>query len=291
MFFLGFCVFISVMLLYLAWESHKNVEKRKIEEWMTMGQKQVGEFRKKHKTPLEVVSSVFLKVFGFLFPKGMAAQHVQERLQWAGFLKLEVEGYYTIRILLFMMPVVIYPIALGNNQMGYLFGAGVGAVLFMLPKFLLTRRIKQRNAKIEKELLPVTELLVTSTQAGLSIEQAISRITRVKVGIFSTIMRQGYQYMNGIMTREEAFEWIIKQTNVESVHLFIEAVAQQGKYGTEIADILLNQLGRIRSDIQNKGIARAQAANGKMLLPTMVFIFLPLIIIVLGPQVLALRNL
>jgi pilus assembly protein TadC len=290
MFLLGFCVFSSIMLFYLAWESHKNMEKRKIEEWMTLGKKQIDEMRQQDKSPLKIISAVFFKIFGFIFPKGIAAEHVQERLQWAGFTKIDVEGYYTVRILLFIIPVVFYPLLLGNNQFGYLFGAGVGVVLFKLPEFLLTHRIKMRNAKIEKELLPVTELLVTSTQAGLTIEHAIARITRVKTGIFSTILRQGYQYMNGVMTREKAYEWMIKQTNVESVHLFVEAIAQQGKTGTGISSILQNQLSRIRSEIQNKGIAKAQAANGKMMLPTLVFIFLPLIIIMMGPQILALRN-
>lgn len=289
MFKLGFFVFMSIMLFYAAWEYHRQASKRQFLEWITANTQQMEELRKK--TPLEVLTAVFLRVFGFVFPKGIAAQNVRERLNWAGYSQYEVESYYTIRLMLFLIPLVMYPIAMRDTQYSYFYGLGAGFVLFMLPETLLKHRIRLRNNAIEKELLPVTELLVTSIEAGLTIEQAIQRITKVKSGHFSVILRQGYQYMDGVLTRDESYAWMIKQTNVESVHIFIEAIQTAQKNGTSLSMILRQQLNRIRNEIQNKGIQRAQAINGKMMLPTALFIFIPLLILILAPQIIALRNL
>ena len=287
MFLLGFFVFASVMLFYAAWEHSRQVKKRKLREWIAFGNEGLKPLEQ---TPLMVMTQIFKKIFGFIFPKGNAIEMARNRLNWAGWSKIEVEAYYTIRLLLFFIPSLIYPMVIGSNQLSYLFGIGAGFVLFMMPEKVVNQRIRLRNEKIEKELLPVTELLVTSTEAGLPLEQAINRITRVRNGYFSMLLRQGYQYMEGIMTREEAFTWMIKQTNVKSAHLFIESLMQTGQYGNEISGILREQLNRIRNEIQNKGIKRAQAVNGKMLIPTAIFIFIPLLVMILGPQIIAFRN-
>lgn len=289
MFKLGFFVFMSIMLFYAAWVYYREASRQKFLVWINANSQQMEGQGKQ--TPLQVLTAVCLKVFGFLFPKGIAAQNTRERLNWAGYSQYDVETYYTIRIMLFIVPVVMYPIIMRDMAYSYLFGIGAGSVLFMLPETLLKRRIQYRNNAVEKELLPVTELLVTSIEAGLTIEQAIQRITRVKSGHFSNILKQGYQYMEGVLTRDESYEWMMKQTNVESVHIFLEAIQTAQKNGTSLSMILRQQLDRIRNDIQNKGIERAQAINGKMMLPTALFIFIPLLILVLAPQILALRNL
>jgi len=281
MFLIGFCVFSSILFLYLSWFSYRQSERNRLQEWIMERAPTADDSGKV--TMLKMTTRQFTKFFGFLFPKGMAAQSIRERLNWAGYHHIDVETYFTIRMLFLLLPLLMYPIMAGFSPSGWILGAVIGGVFFMAPEYFLNIKIRGRNEQIEKELLPVTELLLTSCEAGLTIENAIARITRVNTGLFGRILRQGYQYMNGLMTRDEAFLWMIQQTNNESVHLFIEGLSQSKKYGSGISGLLNEQLVRIRNDIQNKGITRAQAANGRMLMPTMVFIFVPLLVMMIGP--------
>jgi tight adherence protein C len=282
MFFIGFCVFASILFFYFAWFAHRQSQIQRLQDWMAPSS-ELDEDTGKKKSTLEVATRFFVKSFGFLFPKGLAAVTLKERLIWAGYGHVTLDTYFTIRMMLLTVPLLVYPLMAGFGVAGWMMGAIIGGVLFLVPEYILTLKIKQRNEQIEKESLPIVELLLTSTQAGLTIEHAIQRITRLNTGLFGQLLRQGYQYMNGLMTREEAFAWMMQQTNQESVHLFIESLSQSGKFGNSISSLLEDQLLRMRNDIQNKGLARAQAANGKIIFPTMLFIFIPLLIMMIGP--------
>lgn len=279
---IGVLVALSIIFFYISYEYNRYNKLKSLRMAFQDHRKE------EDKTPVKIFVEFVVKYFGSLFPKALDEKHITNQLTWAGLNTVSFEVFTSIRILLFLVPLVIYPTMMGyNNQLSYILGVIFGVVLFMLPQHYLKTKIKARNEKIEKELFPLTELLLTSTQAGLDLNSGINRITRVQnQGIVSELFKQAFQMGSGIMTREESFNWIKQQTNLESLHVLIDAIQQSERLGTPISTILVQQLDRIRSEIRNKGLMQAQTINNKILIPTVMFVFIPLLIILIAPSIL-----
>ena len=169
---------------------------------------------------------------------------------------------------LFMMPVVARP-----NLMLALSAAGFG---YVIPGMVLARMAKRRQHRIRLSLADALDLLVVSVEAGLGLDQAMSRVGQelqfAYPDLSSELRLVNLELLAG-KARSEALRNLADRTGVDDLSALVAMLVQTDKFGTSVANSL-----RVFSDVlRTKRRQRAEEAAAKtgvkMVFPLVVCIF------------------
>lgn len=157
---------------------------------------------------------------------------------------------------------------------------------FMLPSSMLNLRIEARKKAILWELPEILDLMVVCVEAGMGLEQAISRVTQEIPAscpnMYKELRRMSLEILAG-KGRAEALRRMATRVGVEELEGLTSLIIQADTFGTSIAQTL-----RVFSDtLRTKRFQQAEELAGKLpvklLLPVVLFIFPMLLVIILGP--------
>lgn len=166
--------------------------------------------------------------------------------------------------------------------------AGLAANRF--PDVILNARIRKRQASITSSLSDALDLLVISVEAGLGLNAAILRVgndLNLRCPPLADEFRRVNQDLRTGISREEALRNLAARNNVEDLRILVSALIMADRLGTSIADTLRIQADSLRTRIRQKAEEQAAKAGIKMLLPLILFILPALIIILMGPGLIA----
>lgn len=166
---------------------------------------------------------------------------------------------------------------------GMMFGFLIAS---LVPSMALTQAIERRRTAIRKALPDTLDLLVTTVEAGLGFEAALTRVSQDRSDPLSEEIRLALSRMRYGATRSEALRELGRRTGVEDVQRFAAAVAQADELGTSMGGVLRAQsqlLRRLRLLRTEEAAAKIPV---KMLFPMVMFILPGLFLMVLGPAVL-----
>lgn len=166
----------------------------------------------------------------------------------------------------------------------------LGAMGFMWPSVRLARQVRQRSEAILDDLPDTLDLLAISVEAGLGFEGAVEVVREHFVSALADEFTLMLGEMQLGLSRREALENMRNRTDVAALSTFIQAMIQADALGMPVGRVLKTQAMEMRS--QRRQWAREKAAKlpVKILLPLVLFIFPPIMIVVLGPAVLSFRN-
>jgi tight adherence protein C len=190
-----------------------------------------------------------------------------------------------VNLMLDLADVVQGPVAL-------LAWLGAAALGFVLPDLALAARLRRRRTEILGELPILADLLSAASSAGYVVQQAVVEV-------------------NGCLSGELAVEWQHVCDLVEQQHLGLpEALGRlKQRNGLPDLDVLVDQLiaGHVRGQAlgeplaafsmglrtryQQDVIAAGGRATERMALPVWVFIFIPLVTLVVVPTLVTLVHL
>jgi len=166
----------------------------------------------------------------------------------------------------------------------------IGIVGYQFPDLYLKQRIRARQAKIAEGLPDALDLLVICVEAGLGLNAAILRVGNdIRDRCFplsDELLRVNHDLRGGI-SREEALRSLSDRNLVEDLKILVGAMILSDRLGTSIADTLRSQADSLRTRIRQKAEEQAAKAGIKMLLPLVLFILPALIIILMGPGLIA----
>jgi tight adherence protein C len=230
----------------------------------------------------------FVSRFAGVMPKSSKEVSVLRRkLVRAGFREdSAVKIFYgskLVAMLVFLSLVLATGIASLNYFMVISVALGFG---FLAPDFWLTRRIMGRQRQIRRALPDVLDLLVVCVEAGLSLDQAVSRAAKEVGGIRSAIADEfsvvTLEQRAGC-PRVEAWKHLADRTNVDSVRHLVSMVAQSEELGTSIARTLRVHSQTLRTRRIQQVEELAAKTGVKILFPLVLCIFPNLFLVVLGP--------
>lgn len=173
---------------------------------------------------------------------------------------------------------------LGNwNAVLYLVAAVLG---FLGPDYWLNARIKKRQKAIRRGLPDVLDLLVICIEAGLSMDQAVSRSAEElkgaqpelcdELGIVVLEQRAG-------RPRADAWKHLAERTDVDSVRNLSTMLVQAEQFGTSIAKTLRVHSDTLRTQRVQQTEEAAAKTTIKLIFPLVLFIFPSLFLVALGP--------
>jgi tight adherence protein C len=203
---------------------------------------------------------------------------MRARLLHAGYRKPgALYVYLGTRVLLavglFALVLVSWPlagVAGGRVVLGPIMAAAAG---WMLPRLILSRRIKKRHKTIQKALPDTLDLMVICVEAGLGLNQALIRVSE-EMESLSGPMSEELQITNleirAGTPREQALRNMGDRSNVTDLRQLVAMLIQTDRFGTSIAQALEEA---------------AAKTTIKMIFPLVLFIFPAMFVVILGPAV------
>ncbi len=190
--------------------------------------------------------------------------------------------------------------AIFGGFVGTLFGSPVkaialavllGVAAFFLPDAVVTTRTKSRRDEIRSDLPDALDILAVSVEAGLGFDAALARVAEYMDGPLVEELALTLSEMRIGETRQEALRKLAERVDVVELTSIVHAIAQADQLGSPLARVLRVQAQEARQRRQAAAEERAMKAPVKMILPTAVFIFPAMFIVILGPAFLHLTEL
>jgi tight adherence protein C len=171
-----------------------------------------------------------------------------------------------------------------------LFTVVMGVLGFFLPVLWLGSRIRRRQDEIVKTLPDVLDLLCISVEAGLPFDGAMQRVAEKWDNELSRGFSRILNEMRVGKSRKEALRDLADRMDVPDVTSFVAALIQADQLGISIAKVLRIQSEQMRIKRRQRAEEKAQKAPIKMLFPMTFLIFPTILIVILGPAALVLKE-
>lgn len=172
---------------------------------------------------------------------------------------------------------------------------GVGLVVALLvvaaPELTLRRRIERRRSSMARDLPRLLDLLVISVEAGLGLDQALTRVVRAVPGALADEFARLLTEVGAGVPRTEALRSLAARCPVPELRSFTLAMVQAETYGVSVGPLLRAQASEIRTRHRQAAQMLAQKAPVKLLIPMVLCIFPALLVVVAGPALLSVRSL
>jgi tight adherence protein C len=219
-------------------------------------------------------------------PKEMS--RLQRRLAEAGFHGFTpVLVYAFSEIALAVVGFVAVAAVLGLRR-GAIFAVAAAVQGYMMPGFIVARRIRLRKKQIENGLPDALDLLIVSLEAGLAIDQAMLKSAE-ELEIAYPALSQELHLVN-IETRAgkprlEALKNFAKRTKVDDVRALVAMLVQTDRFGTSVAQALRTHAEVARVKRRQRAEEKAAKLSVKLIFP-LVFCLLPAFFVIsVGPAV------
>jgi tight adherence protein C len=170
-----------------------------------------------------------------------------------------------------------------NALMGALVTA-ISTVLF--PSLYLDQRISRRQLEIRRGLPDALDILVISLEAGLSLPAALIRLSKELVIVHPllafelTIVQREIQLGN---STGRALRNFSARFGIDELRNLAAVATQAERYGASIVQALRTHGESLRIKRLQQAQERAQKAAVKLLIPTVLFIFPAIFVVILGP--------
>ncbi|HSR33980.1 MAG TPA: type II secretion system F family protein [Anaerolineae bacterium] len=171
-----------------------------------------------------------------------------------------------------------------------IFTLAMGLLGFFLPVIWLGSRIRRRQDEIVKTLPDALDLLTISVEAGLPFDGAMQRVAEKWNNEISRAFQRMLTEMRVGKSRREALRDMADRMEVPDITSFVAALIQADQLGISIAKVLRIQSEQMRIKRRQRAEEKAQQAPIKMLFPMTFLIFPTILIVILGPALLILKE-
>jgi tight adherence protein C len=211
---------------------------------------------------------------------------LRQRLVQAGYRRDEaLTVFFGIRIVfaltmfaVFSSSILLKPnlsLALGALALGYL-----------LPGMVLARLAKRRAHRIRLSLADMLDLLVVSVEAGLGLDQALSRVAAELAFAYPELadeLRLINLELRAGKPRAEALRNLADRTGVDDLSSLVTMLIQTDKFGTSVAQSLRVYSETLRTKRRQRAEEAAAKTGVKMVFPLVFCIFPAIWVVTIGP--------
>ena len=164
------------------------------------------------------------------------------------------------------------------------------AIGFFMPQLLLQSKINTRQDTIRKSMPDALDLLTICVQAGLGFDAAMSRVADKWEDALADEFSRALREIQLGNVRRVALRNMADRIGIAEMTSFVAAIIQSEQLGVSMAKVLRIQSDQMRVRRRQIAEEKAQQAPVKMLFPMALLIFPSLLIILLGPAGLQLKD-
>lgn len=214
-----------------------------------------------------------------------ARETLREKLAHAGLSeRYTPEEFYALKIACAAISFsVLSLLAIGSGARAVFAGLCFGALGYMLPDVWLNDKGQRRRAEIEKAMLSFIDMLAVACEAGLSVPQAVEKIASYQSSLLGSEFVRAFKEAELGRPRRDALKDMAERNGVPELSELVSAIVQADEHGTPVAKVLRGAAGELRLKRRNKALEVAQKSSVKMLFPVIFLIFVPMMVIMVGP--------
>jgi len=161
---------------------------------------------------------------------------------------------------------------------------------FFMPQLLLQSKINTRQDEIRKSMPDALDLLTICVQAGLGFDASMSRVAEKWEDALADEFERSLREIQLGNVRRVALRNMSDRIGISEMTSFVAAIIQSEQLGVSMSKVLRIQSDQMRTRRRQIAEEKAQQAPVKMLFPMALLIFPSLLIILLGPAGLQLRD-
>ncbi len=161
---------------------------------------------------------------------------------------------------------------------------------YLLPELWLVWRVHARQHRLRLGLPDALDLLVICVEAGLGLDQSLMRVAEElrithpelsdEIALVNLEMRVG-------KTRLDALRELARRTGLEDIKALVAMLIQTERFGTSVAQSLRVHSDDLRVRRRQRAEEMSAKTTVKMVPPLVFFIFPALMVVILGPAVIA----
>jgi tight adherence protein C len=172
---------------------------------------------------------------------------------------------------------------------GLVFGILAAIVGYMIPSFVVAYFVAKRQKQIRNGLPDALDLLIVCLEAGLGIDQAISKcaeeLTLAYPALAEELRMVNVEGRAG-KPRIEAFKNFAERTKVDDVRALVSMLIQTDRFGTSVAQALRTHADVSRTKRRQRAEERAAKIGVKLVFPLVFCLFPAFYVVTLGPAIL-----
>jgi tight adherence protein C len=157
---------------------------------------------------------------------------------------------------------------------------------YILPGMVLARLAKRRAHRIRLSLADALDLLVVSVEAGLGLDQALTRVGQELAFAYPELsdeLRLINLELRAGKPRPEALRNLADRTGVDDLSSLVTMLIQTDKFGTSVAQSLRVYSETLRTKRRQRAEEAAAKTGVKMVFPLVVCIFPAIWVVTIGP--------
>jgi tight adherence protein C len=164
---------------------------------------------------------------------------------------------------------------------------------YMLPEMWLMGRIRARQHRLRLAVPDGLDLLVICVEAGLGLDQALLRVSEelyIAHRDLSDELQQVTAEMRLGKTRTDALRELARRTGLDDIKALVAMLIQTERFGTSIAQSLRVHSDDLRMKRRQRAEELAAKISAKMVPVLVFFIFPALMVVAIGPAVIAIMR-
>ncbi len=222
---------------------------------------------------------------------------LRTRLLQAGFRSRNaVETFSTVRFATtFLAPLVTLAWRpLGDGTTNVLIQVlGLALLGYYAPSLYVQNRLIHRREDLLRAFPDALDLLVASVEAGLGLDAAFRRVAQEMedaAPLLSAELKAVNHEMAAGVPRLDALRNLQKRTGLAEFHSLVNVLAQAERFGTPVAHSLRVHAQLVRTRRMQQAEEKAAKVSPKLTVAMICFILPCLIVILIGPAVVNVRN-
>lgn len=169
----------------------------------------------------------------------------------------------------------------------------LATVGYYLPAILVTNTRQKRQEAITRTFPDALDLMVASVEAGLGVDAAFQRVATEMVTAAPYLCAEFTLVNNEVaagIPRVDALKRLYKRTGVDDINALVNVLAQSERFGTPVARSLRLHARMVRTKRMQRAETAAAEISPKLTVAMIVFILPCLILILLGPAIVNMRD-
>lgn len=204
--------------------------------------------------------------------------------------------FFAAKLALMLVPPVI-GFSVGMTRANYalpvLLGCVAGVAGMLLPSLWLDRKIRKRQHTLRRALPDMLDLMTVCLEGGLSLQGTLQRVGD-ELGMAHPLLAAELAMVQrevdlGVSVHA-ALQRLADRTGCEGIRRVTTCVRDSQRQGTDLAGALRIHSDTMRDQREVEGEEAAQKASVKILIPTLLFIFPAVFVVLAGPAAIRIHE-